>query len=61
MQKVLDKASRPVYEREFMMLMNSLPMSVQDSNNAARAESLRTAQKALDAAMQKAVSLHHVC
>lgn len=56
MQKVLDNASRPVCEREFMMLMNTLPMSVEDNKDPGKIESLRTAQKALDAAMQKAVS-----
>lgn len=55
-QKVLDRASKAVCEREFMMLMNALPEDVEDTKVPAKMEALRTAQKSLQVATQKAVS-----
>lgn len=55
-QKVLDHASTAVCEREFMMLMNALPEDVEDTKKPAKMETLRTAQKSLQVATQKAVS-----
>lgn len=54
-QKVLDRASKPVCEREFMILMNTLPEEVSDTKNRTKMEAFQTAQKSLDVAMQKAV------
>lgn len=56
-QKVLDQASKPLCEREFMVLMNTLPGSVRDTKDRGKMEAFQNAQKSLDAAMQKAVSL----
>eukprot|EP00752_Nemacystus_decipiens_P013850 g12296.t1 len=55
-QKVLDHASKPLCEREFMILMNSLPKSVSDTKNRTKVEAFQTAQKSLEVAMQKAAA-----
>ncbi|CAM9271777.1 unnamed protein product [Ectocarpus sp. 4 AP-2014] len=55
-QKVLDHASTAMCEREFMMLMNALPEGVEDTKEPAKMETLRTAQKSLQVATQKAAA-----
>ncbi len=54
---MLDQASKPVCEREFMILMNTLPDSIRDTKDRGKMDALQKAQKSLDSAMQKAVSL----
>lgn len=58
-QKVLDQTGKKLCEREFMIMMNSLPQGVSDTKNQPKMEAFRAAQKSLDAAMQKAVSCSH--
>lgn len=53
---MLDSASKKLCEKEFMVMMNSLPESVEDTKNVGKMEAFQLAQKNLEVAMQKAVS-----
>lgn len=53
---MLDSASKTLCEKEFMVMINTLPESVQDTRDAGKMEAFQAAQKNLEVAMQKAVS-----
>eukprot|EP00903_Cladosiphon_okamuranus_P015889 g14675.t1 len=55
-QKVLALASKPVCEKEFMMLMNTMPEEVSDAESRSKREAFQNAQYSLEVAMQKAAA-----
>eukprot|EP00904_Undaria_pinnatifida_P003738 jgi/Undpi1/13365/HiC_scaffold_8.g03024.m1 len=55
-QKVLEKSSTKICEREFMVFMKALPENLADDQNPAKMAAFRTAQKELDACLLQAAN-----
>ena len=55
-QKVLEKSSTKICEREFMVFMKTLPDNLADDQNPLKMAAFQAAQKELDACMLLAVS-----